>query len=432
MNQMTDDHGLKIPPHSIAAERAVLGAVLIDQKSIYSADITPDAFYRGDHRTIFRAMLESDQGGNAPDIVAVAEILDRAGNLDDVGGLVYLDELANSTPSAANIGSYAKVVRDKAELRECIQAAYQLADAAFSGDPDALAKFMGRVLPQIHGDRQNTWAENLTEAVEYIDNAFRNDQPPGIQTGIKRFDEMLGGLHDQNLIIIAGRPSMGKSAVMCNIAVNAVVQSKKSVGIISLEMSRVELTHRMMSIAGSISVVKMRSGRMEDPDWTKVSIAVTALNGLPVHIHEGASMTIGEVYQVAMQMKYRDGIDLLLVDFLQLIDGEGNSRNEQVGQVSRKLKAIAKRLKIPVVAMAQINRGVESRPNKRPVKSDLRDSGEIEQDADVIAMLYRDGYYNDTAADDQLEVIIEKNRNGPTGTIYCGWVPELMMVANLR
>lgn len=416
---------LRTPPHSLEAERSVLGSILIDPKSLYLAELAPEEFFNSNHRTIFKAMVDADQQGNPPDIVIVSGQLDSIGQLEDVGGMSYLVKLTDDTPSALNIASYAKVVKERALLRSYIQAARELSSAAFDGDTDALGKFMAKTVSHNHG-RQKSMKQALTEAVEFIDKAHR-EGPQGVPTGITKYDQKMGGLHDQDLVIVGGRPSMGKTSLMCNIT-TAAVNTDRSVGIISLEMSQMQLIHRFFSLTGRLSMQRMRSGQMEDADWPRLSSAVSWMQEKPIHIHEGAAMSIAEVTQVATAMKHRDGIDVLMVDYLQLINGEGENRTGQVGHVSRSLKALAKRLDIPVVAMGQVNRDVEKRQNKRPLMADLRDSGEIEQDADVIVMLYREGYYNDEVDDDTLDLGVEKNRNGPVGIVPTGWDPDMMMI----
>lgn len=421
---------VKAPPHSVDAERSVLGSILIDPGVFYLVNLKPEEFYRSDHRTIYRAVIECDRKGNKPDLVTVGEVLDADDELENVGGMPYLVSLVDDTPGTANAEAYARVVRERAKLRRLITAGHKLVDDAFSGDLDALSGFMATVANEGGESKQRTFREILTDAVEHIDRAFQDQRPPGIMTGIERFDEKLGGLHDQNLIIVGGRPSMGKSAVMCNIIATAAITEGKSVGVITLEMSDVEVMHRLMALVGDLPVETMRNGKMQEIDWPYLTDAVTKLNDREIHIHEGAAMHIGEVIQVATMMKHRHGINLLMVDYLQLIEGDGSNRNEKIGSVSRALKALAKRLKIPVVAMAQVNREVEKRQVKRPTKADLRDSGEIEQDADVIVMLYRDGYYNEKIDDDRIDLIIEKNRNGKVGTIQAGWNASLMRIEN--
>jgi replicative DNA helicase len=430
---------IKIPPHSIEAERSVLGGLMIANDAWYEIAnvVKGDDFYRNDHRTIFRCMSSLVDHEQPIDIVTVAEHLHKSGELDGIGGMHYLRDLTSSTPSTANIAAYGKIVAERSRRRNVIGASHDLSSALL-GDGDtesSLNKFLTAVDEDEKSAEQVSLREALTRAVEYTDQAYQKAKEGvirGIPTGIERFDDKHGGLQDGHLYIIGARPSMGKTAVACNIMWGAL-QAGKRVGFMSLEMPSQDIAHRMISLAGSVPAERMRNGKLDDHDWPRLTSGVSLLNDKAMEIYDGDEDHINDLIHVAMRMKHRNKIDLLVIDYVQLIEGDGNSRTEELNQITRKLKKkIAKRLRIPVIALAQINREVEKRANKRPTKADLKDSGSIEQDADMVILLHREGYYDDTKADNTLEYIIDKNRHGPTGTIWCGWEGELMQITQRR
>lgn len=421
---------LKVPPHSIEAERSVLGSILIDPQSIYRLSLRPEEFYRGDHRTIYRAMSQIVEHGDEPDIVITSEKLEQIGELEEVGGMTYLSELSEGTPSPKNIESYARVVKERARLRRYIQLGAELMQAGYSADDSKISGVLEQVFgDDSNGSKQVNLREALREAVEYIDVAYQKQRPPGIPTGIPRFDKILGGLHDQNFIVLAARPSMGKTALISNVSAHIALKEGKRVGFISLEMSRMELIHRYFGLLGNLDVQRMRSGDLSDDDWPKLTSAVTSMNDLPLHIYEGSNMTISDIIRAATTLRHRDKIDVLFLDHMHLIAGNpAAGAYQNTTQASRSLKQLAKALNIPVFAAAQLNRKLEDRNDKHPRLSDLRETGAIEEDADVIVMQYRPGYYDDQADQTLLELMVEKSRNGPLGVIPCTWWPEYMRI----
>jgi len=429
-----DTAELKLPPHSLEAEQAVLGGLMLEASAWDKiADvITAEDFYRHDHRLIFQAIDELVGRQQPVDVVTVSEHLEAQERLEEAGGLAYLGALAKNTPSAANIHAYAAIVREKAILRALIRAGQEITEMAFhpNGQPvEVLLDRAEQVVFHIaeQGARGRAGFVNikdlLTRAVDRIDALFQQDNPiTGVPTGFTDFDEMTSGLQPSDLIIVAGRPSMGKTTFAMNIAEHVAVREKLPVAVFSMEMPGEQLAMRLMSSLGRIDQHKVRTGRLEDEDWPKLTAAVGELAEAPLYIDDTPALTPNELRARARRLTRESGgkLGLIVIDYLQLMQVAGRSENRagEISEISRALKGLAKELDVPVIALSQLNRSLEQRPNKRPVMSDLRESGAIEQDADVIVFIYRDEVYNEDSPDKgTAEIIIGKQRNGPIGTV---------------
>jgi len=440
-----DDALLRLPPHSIEAEQAVLGGLMIDSAAWDQvADrVSSDDFYRHDHRLIFAAAQGLIERNQPCDAVTLSGLLESQGLIDQVGGLSYLGTLARDTPTAANIKAYADIVRERSVLRQLITAGNAIVTSAL--EPE------GREAREIVDDAERSVFEIaergsrgkvgfrsvksiLPDVVTRIDELYNSDgMLTGIATGFKQLDEMTSGLQPGDLIIIAGRPSMGKSTLAVNIAENAALGSQKSAAIFSMEMSAESLTLRMLSSLGRINQGHLRSGRLQEEDWPRIDSAMTQLSNANIHVDETPGLTPTEVRARARRLKRERGLDLIVVDYLQLMQVAGTKENRatEISEISRSLKALAKELKVPVIALSQLNRGVEQRTEKKPVMSDLRESGAIEQDADLILLIYREEVYDpNTTRKGIADIIIAKQRNGPTGEVQLTFLGQYTKFEN--
>ena len=426
------DRAIRVPPHSVEAEQAVLGGVLIDNDAWdrIAGILTSAHFYRSDHRAVFDAVSDLSDEGQPCDAVTVAERLDRSGRLESSGGLAYLAELAENTPSAANIVAYAEIVRERAVLRELIRIGTEIADSAFRpqgrGALDLLDDAERRIFEIAErgsaGRRESMPIKDvLSDVMERIDELSRQENPiTGVPTGFSDLDQMTAGLQRGDLVIVAGRPSMGKTAFAMNIVEEAAIRDKLSVIVFSMEMPAEQLTMRMLSSLGRIDQQKVRTGRLGHDDWPRLTSQVALLNGTNIFIVDDNALTPIELHARCRRLKREHGIDLVVIDYLQLmyVPGTRENRATEISEISRSLKALAKELMVPVVACSQLNRRLEERQNKRPVMSDLRESGAIEQDADLILFIYRDEVYDEESKHKgKAEIIIGKQRNGPIGKV---------------
>jgi len=427
---------LKVPPHSIEAEQSVLGGLMLDNSSYdhVTEVLSEQDFYRRDHRLIFRAIAYLASKEEPYDAVTVSEYLNDIGELDSIGGLMYLGGIVQNTPSAANIKAYAGIVRERSILRQLISVATGISDAAFNNQGQDSASILDEAERSVFeiAEQQSRGRKGfqnikdlLNESLDKIDELFHSKSPlTGVSSGFDDFDKQTSGLQRGDLIIVAGRPSMGKTSFAMNLAENAAIKSREPVAIFSMEMPSGQLSMRMMSSLGRIDQTRIRTGKLEKDDWPRLSSAVSLLSEAPLFIDDTPALTPGELRARARRLKRENGgkLGLIVIDYLQLMQGNAGSRQEnratEISEISRSLKALAKELDVPVIALSQLNRGLEQRPNKRPVMSDLRESGAIEQDADVITFIYRDEVYNEDSQDKgTAEIIISKQRNGPIGTI---------------
>ena len=422
---------LKLPPHSIEAEQSVLGGLMLDNNAwdAVSEVVVDKDFYRQEHRLIFRMMSKLVENTSPLDVITLSEALSKTNELEAVGGLSYLGELAKNTPSVSNIKAYAEIVRERSILRQLISVANEIAGDAFDTGGRSSTEILDdaeRKVFQIAEERPNTVGPKevnplLTKAIVRIDELYHSDNAiTGLSTGYSDIDTMTAGLQPSDLIIIAGRPSMGKTTFAMNIVEHAVIQGDKPVIVFSMEMPGESLIMRMLSSLGRIDQTKIRTGQLDDDDWPRLTSAVSLLKDKKLFIDDTPSLSPTDVRSRARRIAREHGQPaLIMIDYLQLMQVKERSENRvgEISEISRSLKALAKELHVPVVSLSQLNRSLEQRPNKRPVMSDLRESGSIEQDADVIAFIYRDEVYNEDSPDKGIaEIIIGKQRNGPIGT----------------
>jgi replicative DNA helicase len=439
---------LRVPPHSIEAEQSVLGGLLLDNQAWERvADLLSESnFYRDDHRRIYRHIGKLMEKSRPADMVTVFESIEQSEDKDKTGGLAYLGALAQNTPSAHNIRRYAEIVRDRAVQRRLIEVGTGIADTALN----PMGKDVGQLLDEAEsrvfeiaesGSRGHTGLVEiqpiLAQVMERIDMLYHRDNPSdvtGVATGFNDLDQKTSGLQQGDLIIVAGRPSMGKTAVALNIAEHVAVNDRLPVAVFSMEMSGSQLAMRMLGSIGRLDQMKLRTGRLSDEDWSHLTDAVGKVHDAPIHIDETPALNALELRARARRMhRQYGGLGLVVVDYLQLMSSSsyGENRATEISEISRSLKALAKELQVPVVALSQLNRSLEQRPNKRPVMSDLRESGAIEQDADVILFIYRDEVYNPESADKgKAEIIIGKQRNGPIGTLNLTFIGEYTRFEN--
>ncbi|ADJ29639.1 replicative DNA helicase [Nitrosococcus watsonii] len=425
--------GLKIPPHSMEAEQSVLGGLLLDNQAWEQiADILDSKdFYRQDHRLLFLSIGEMLEQSRPCDVVTLSEWLKNKRLLEETGGLAYLTNLARNTPTAANIKAYAEVVRERSVLRQLIRVGTDIAGSAYQPEGRESGELLDEAEKRVfeiaeqgaRGQRSFVNIKNLLgKVVDRIDHLFEQDSPiTGLSSGFADFDLLTSGLQPSDLIIAAGRPSMGKTTFAMNIAEHVAIKRRVPVAVFSMEMPGEQLAMRMMSSLGHIDQHRVRTGRLEDDDWPRLTSAISLLTEAPLFIDDTPALSPTELRARARRlMREQDGLGLILIDYLQLMQVPGHRENRatEISEISRNLKAVAKELKVPVLALSQLNRSLEQRPNKRPVMSDLRESGAIEQDADVIVFIYRDEVYNEESPDrGTAEIIVGKQRNGPIGTV---------------
>lgn len=428
---------IKLPPHSVEAEQSVLGGILLDTTAWDKITdlLGEQSFYRYEHRLIFRHISKLTEQAKPVDVITVAESLESNAELEKAGGLAYLGSLAQNVPSAANIRRYAEIVRERSVMRRLAEVGTEIATSAYNpGGRDAgqlLDEAESRVFEIAEaGERGNKGfvaiPPLLTQVVERIETLYGRDNASdvtGIATGFTDLDSMTSGLQPGDLVIVAGRPSMGKTAFSINIAEHVALEVNKPVAIFSMEMGGTQLAMRMIGSVGRLNQHTLRTGKLEDDDWSRMTHALGRLNDAPIFIDETAALNSLELRSRARRLhRQNDGLGLIVIDYLQLMSSPASKGSEnratEISEISRSLKALAKELHVPVIALSQLNRSLEQRPNKRPVMSDLRESGAIEQDADLILFIYRDEVYNPDSPDKgKAEIIIGKQRNGPIGKV---------------
>ncbi|MCP3931629.1 MAG: replicative DNA helicase [Bacteroidetes bacterium] len=434
----------RIPPQNVEAEQSVLGSILLNDKS-FSAVLEllqPNDFYRSRHKIIFEALIDLFDKNEPQDLITTTNLLKDKNQLDEIGGAAYLATLTSIVPVTANIASYAKIIRQKAVLRNLITVNTEIASRCYEeqGEIDLLVDEAEQAIFDIAGKKSG---QNFTPLKNIIPNAFetieqlykRKELITGVPTGYFEIDKMTAGLQPSDLIILAGRPSMGKTAFAMNIAQHAALVEKTGVGIFSLEMSKEQLVMRLLSSVGRIDSQRIRTGKLQNEDWPKLTRAVGMLTEAPLYIDDTPAISVLEMRAKVRRLASQYDIGMILVDYLQLMQGRNSTENrtQEISEISRSLKALAKEHRIPVLALSQLNRGLESRNDKRPMMSDLRESGAIEQDADVICFIYRDEVYNkaeDNPEKGFAEIIIGKQRNGPTGTAKLTFLKEFTMFEN--
>ena len=439
---------LKLPPHSIEAEQSLIGGLLIDNAAWDRiGDVVRETdFYRDDHRRIFRHIGKLIQMGRPADVVTVYESIEQSNEVDQTGGLGYLGEIANATPSAANIRRYAEIVRERAILRQLVTVGDEIAGNALNPagrDVKTLLDDAEQRIFQIAeaGNRSNNGfvpiQPLLGEVVERMETLLARDSQSditGVATGFADLDRLTAGLQPGDMLVVAGRPSMGKTAFALNIAEHVGVELRLPVAIFSLEMSGPQLATRFLSSVGRIDQTKLRNGRLTDDEWDRMTVALGKLHEAPIHIDETGAINSTDLRARARRLHRQFGkLGLIIIDYLQLMSSnrDGENRATEISEISRSIKALAKELQVPIIALSQLSRKVEERNDKRPLMSDLRESGAIEQDADIIMMMYREEYYKpDTQDKGTAEVIIAKHRNGPTDTVRLTFLGEYTKFEN--
>jgi replicative DNA helicase len=438
---------LRVPPQSVEAEQAVLGGLMLAQDAYDRvADMLVEGdFYRRDHQLIYRAIRELAERSKPYDAVTLGEWFESMGMAEQVAGGAYLIELASTTPSAANIKAYAEIVRDKAVLRQLIDVGTNIVNDGFMPDGRESSEILAKAEQEVFaiaeaGARGRTdftpVNTALSEAFDVLQKRYENGGSiTGLPTGYTEFDEMTAGLQPTDLLILAARPAMGKTTLALNMAEYAAMKTKKAVAVFSMEMSASQLALRLISSTGRVNATRLRTGQLEDEDWSRVTSAIRLLREAKIFIDDTPALSPEVLRAKARRLKREHDLGLIVIDYLQLMAVPGNSENRatEISEISRSLKGLAKELNVPVIALSQLNRSLETRTDKRPVMADLRESGAIEQDADVIVFIYRDDYYNKENSPDKglAEVIIGKQRNGPTGSIKLKFFGEYTRFDNL-
>jgi replicative DNA helicase len=433
----------KIPPQSLDAEMAVLGSMLIDDEAIATAveKLDRNFFYKDSHQKIFQAISDLYALNKAVDLITLTEALKRDGVIDAVGGASYLTALANAVPSAANIGHYVHIVREKSILRNLINSGTKIISLCYESDGniDEVVDNAEKLIFDISERRtQGSYLhikEIVSDSIETIDSLYRKKaHVTGIPTGYIDFDIKTAGLQDSDLIVVAGRPSMGKSAFALGMVEHAGIVEKVPIAVFSLEMSKEQLAQRMLCAHAKVDAQKVRTGYLATSDWPRLTAAAGKISEAPIFIDDTPAISVMELRAKARRLKAQQDIKLIILDYMQLMRGTGSveSRQQEISEISRSLKALARELRVPVVAISQLSRAVESRTDHRPQLSDLRESGAIEQDADVVVLILREEYYNPTAENQGIaEVIIAKQRNGPVGSLKLAFIKEYTRFENI-
>ena len=435
----------RMPPASVEAEQAVLGAMLLKPEAVTTAaeELSADDFYRETHRLIYEAMMELKDRTEPVDLVTLTEQLKKADKLAKIGGIPALSLIANSVPTAANVHYHARIVHEKAQLRSLISAATEIAGAAYeSADEveDIMDNAEKRILAVSSGKRSKDFVplqEILLDTLEQIDARYNNKGSiTGLPTGFTELDHLTAGLQKSDLILVAARPSMGKTAFTLNIAAHVVLRAREPVAFFSLEMSKEQLVQRLLCSEGRIDSQRLRVGELEEKEWGDLIDTANRLSAAPLYIDDTPGITVMELRSKARRLKAEHGLSLIVIDYLQLMQGRasknGDNRQQEISEISRSLKALARELNVPVIALSQLSRSVESRQVKRPMLSDLRESGSLEQDSDIVMFLYREDYYDpETENKNITEVIIAKHRNGPVDTVDLTFLKQFTKFGNL-
>lgn len=434
----------KLPPQNLDAEKSVIGGLMLEQEAWDEvADLlTEDDFYKPGHRKIFHCIKELHKKSLPIDLVTLTNILLEKGELESIGGPVYLAEMIDQTPSTANIGTYAKIVQEKSLLRKLIHSSQGFIDKAYKQEFENVDGFLDSVEAEIFQVAQARSTQGLVDASDLVKASLQKLEAlyanklavTGVSTGFTELDDMTAGFQPGELIIIAARPSMGKTAFSLNVALHAALRDKKTVAYFSVEMGKEQVMMRALASSAKIRLGDMRIGQLSDKDWPKLINTAAQMSESGLFIDDTSGISPFDIRAKARRLKARQGLDMIMIDYLQLMSlkQKVESREREVSEISKTLKSIAKELQIPVVALAQLNRGVEGRGDRRPMLSDLRESGSIEQDADVIMMLYREDYYdrNNPEIKGLAEIIVAKQRNGPTDIVKLRWVPEYGVFEN--
>lgn len=431
----------RIPPHHTEAEQSILGALLIDRSALseVSGRLKPDAFYLEKHKEIYEAILTLYEESLPIDIVTVSDVLAKRGTLEKVGDLDYIAYLANSVPTTANVAHYVSIVEDKALLRRLIAVSGEIMDLGYQGTMEG-ADVLNIAEKGIFDISQGLNKSGLEPINSILDKTFtaleelcqNKGEITGVPSGFIDLDRKTSGFQNSDLILVAARPAMGKTSFVLNIAVNAALK-QYPVAIFSLEMSRTQLVNRILSLEAMVELEKMRTGKLDAEDWKKIGFSLGPLSKAPIYIDDNASVNSMEMLSKLRKLKLEKGLGLVIIDYLQLMEGrkKSDNRQQEISEISRSLKIMARELNVPVIALSQLSRAPEQRNDHRPILSDLRESGAIEQDADMVMFLYRDDYYNEDSEKRNItEVIIAKHRNGPTGVVELAWIPQYTKFGN--
>ena len=433
---------MRIPPHSVEAEQSVLGSILLDKEAMISVSETlvPEDFYKEAHKVIYESMLKLYNSQSEIDLITLADELRDQGYLDDIGGIAYITSLSTVVPTTSNIKYYVNIVKEKSISRQLISAANDIINLGYDGS--AKVEYVLENAEKKIFDISQERATNdfqpinqvISEALSMLEKLYeeKNDVT-GLTTGFRDLNKKINGLQRSDLLLIAARPAMGKTAFALNLVQNAALKGDASVAVFSLEMSKEQLVQRMIASQSTVELKKIKTGTLADNDWPRITDGMAILSGAKIHIDDTPGIKISELRSKCRKLKIEKGLDLVLIDYLQLMEGEGQneSRQQEIAKISRSLKILAKELDCPVVALSQLSRAPEQRADHRPMLSDLRESGSIEQDADIVMFLYRDEYYNpDTEKKNIGEVIVAKNRHGETGTVELVWFGGIQKFAD--
>ena len=435
----------KIPPHDIDAEQAVLGSMLTDKDAVNAAieTLKEDAFYREDNKAIYQAIMNLYSKSEPIDIITLKDELESMDKFEQVGGFEYLASLPEKVPTTANVQKYIKIVEEKSILRKLIRTANEIIELGYSPTEDVEDIMDGaekRIFDIMQSKNQKGYTpikDVLVESFTKLEELYNRKQHiTGVPTGFAELDYKTAGLHGSELILVAARPAMGKTAFALNIAANAALRGNAPVAIFSLEMSKDQLVNRILCSEAMVDSNKVRTGKLEDDDWVKLAGAIGPLSETEIYIDDTPGISVMEIRTKCRKLKMEKDIGLVVIDYLQLVQGSnkrGGSREQEISEISRSLKILAKEINVPVIALSQLSRAVEQRPDHRPMLSDLRESGAIEQDADIVMFLYRDDYYNKESEEkDIAEVIIAKQRGGSTGTVKLLWMGNYTKFVNLE
>lgn len=432
----------RIPPHSVESEQSVLGSILLDKDAIVvvSEIISPEDFYKKSHEVIYKAMIKLSNELKPMDIVTISDELKKQGYLDDIGGITYLSELSTIVPTTTNVGHYADIVKKKSIIRKLIKASNEIISISYKESYsveemiDEAEKKILEVSQEKSTDSFSDLSLILKDTYKQLEDlSLKKVELTGINTGFKDLNKKINGLQKTDLLLVAARPAMGKTAFSLNLIQNAALKDNVSVAVFSLEMSKDQLVQRMLSAQSNVELKKIKNGNLNENDWPRIIDAMATLSSLNIHIDDTPGIKISDLRSRCRKLKMEKGLDLVLIDYLQLMEGDGNndSRQQEISKISRSLKIIAKELNCSVVALSQLSRAPEQRSDHRPILSDLRESGAIEQDADIVMFLYRDEYYNPDSEKRNIgEVIISKNRHGETGVVELVWLSEVQKFAN--
>ncbi|HEY9062177.1 MAG TPA: replicative DNA helicase [Pseudobacteroides sp.] len=434
----------RVPPQSIEAEQSVIGSMLLDKEVIpvVTEVLKSEDFYRADHKEIFEAVMDLFDSGEPVDLITVSEQLKLRGTLDNIGGLEYLTNIASAVPTTANAKHYAKIVEEKSTLRKLIKASSEIVNLGYEASEE-LSYIVDKAEKSIFDVLQKRGTQGFAPIKEVLVDAFNKLEElynnkghvTGIPTKFVDLDYKTSGLHNSDLILVAARPAMGKTAFALNIAQNAAVYSGVPVAIFSLEMSKEQLVSRILCSEAMVDSQKVKTGKLEDDDWKKIARALGPLSEAPIYIDDTPGISISEIRAKCRRLKLEKNLGLVVIDYLQLMQGRGKteSRQQEISDISRSLKILAKEINVPIITLSQLSRAPEQRADHRPILSDLRESGAIEQDADIVIFLYRDDYYNpETDKKNIAEVILAKHRSGSTGTVELTWLGTYTKFANIE